>query len=484
MNRLLAFSVLLVLLISGSCQKKELETPLNSTEDKVLVESFVEESELPLFRISTTIQIENEPKVPAKLEILKQGTLISEHFIGIEYRGSTSYRLSDKKSYGFETWDENGQDINEGLLGFPEEEDWILNGHVFRSSDNRIFDPTLMRHFIGYEIYRSMGNYASRCEFVELVIDDEYMGVYVFMEKLKRDKNRIDIKKLKPDENDAENITGGYILKIDKTAGSDVVSDQPLAYFESNWDDDARYLENFSFRSAYRVDKSLLDFEPYGLPYHEKQFLETYFLYGYPKSEDISSQQKEYIEKYIYDFETALLNDDFTTDHRTYSDYINVESFIDYFILNELVGNVDAYRLSTFMHKDLGEKLNMGPVWDLNIGYGDPRLPIDDWIINYNTHVPQDPWLVPFWWNRLMADPQFVSLLKARWESFRGNQLTFTKIKELILNTSNYLIENGAVERNYTKWSGIDVNYENEIDAMIQYLENRLNWMDDKINSL
>mgnify|MGYP001311919416 FL=1 len=83
-----------------------------------------------------------------------------------------------------------------------------------------------------------------------------------------------------------------------------------------------------------------------------------------------------------------------------------------------------------------------------------------------------------------MADPQFVSLLKARWESFRGNQLTFTKIKELILNTSNYLIENGAVERNYTKWSGIDVNYENEIDAMIQYLENRLNWMDDKINSL
>ena len=474
----------LLLLISGSCQKKELDTSISASEDKVQVENFIEESELPLFRITTTIQIENEPKVPAKLEILKKGISVSEHFIGIEYRGSTSFRLSDKKSYGFETWDENGQDINESLLGFPEEEDWILNGHVFRSSDNRIFDPTLMRHFVGYEIYRSMGNYASRCKFVELVIDDEYMGVYVFMEKLKRDKNRIDIKKLKPDENDAENITGGYILKIDKTAGSDVVSDQPLEYFETNWADDARYLEDFSFRSVYGVDKSLLDFEPFDLPYHEKQFLETYFLYGYPKSEDISSQQKEYIERYIYDFETALLSDDFTTEIRTYTDYINVDSFIDYFILNEFVGNVDAYRLSTFMHKNLGDKLNMGPVWDLNIGYGDPRLPVNDWIINYNTHVPDDPWLVPFWWNRFMYDPQFVSLLKTRWESLRRNELAFNTIKELIENTSNYLIENGAVERNYTKWSGIEVNYENEIDIMIQYLENRLIWMDSKINAM
>jgi hypothetical protein len=136
------------------------------------------------------------------------------------------------------------------------------------------------------------------------------------------------------------------------------------------------------------------------------------------------------------------------------------------------------------MHKNLGDKLNMGPVWDLNIGYGDPRLPVNDWIINYNTHVPDDPWLVPFWWNRFMSDPQFVSLLKTRWESLRRNELAFNTIKELIENTSNYLIENGAVERNYTKWSGIEVNYENEIDIMIQYLENRLIWMDSKINAM
>jgi hypothetical protein len=83
-----------------------------------------------------------------------------------------------------------------------------------------------------------------------------------------------------------------------------------------------------------------------------------------------------------------------------------------------------------------------------------------------------------------MSDPQFVSLLKTRWESLRRNELALNTIKELIENTSNYLIENGAVERNYTKWSGIEVNYENEIDIMIQYLENRLIWMDSKINAM
>ena len=237
-----------------------------------------------------------------------------------------------------------------------------------------------------------MGNYASRSKFVELTIDDEYMGVYVFMEKLKRDNDRIDISRLEPTENDATSITGGYILKIDKTAGGDVAPNQPLSYYENNWDDDARYNEQISFRSIYATDQSVLDFEPFRAPYHPLQYLETYFLYEYPKASDISPEQKTYIQDYIQDFETALINDDFTTDVRTYTNYIDINSFVDYFILNELVRNIDGYRLSTYLQKDRGEKLKMGPVWDLNIGYEDSgRIPLDDWIINYNNYVPQDP---------------------------------------------------------------------------------------------
>ena len=108
-----------------------------------------------------------------------------------------------------------------------------------------------MYHHFGYQLFRKMGRYASRSKFVELEINGEYQGIYMFMEKLKRDKNRINIKKLEPTDTDAESITGGYILKIDKTAGGDLNINQPLSYFQSNWDDDARYTENISFRSKY-----------------------------------------------------------------------------------------------------------------------------------------------------------------------------------------------------------------------------------------
>ena len=443
------------------------------------------ETALPLFQITTEVQIENEPKVPAKLEIFENGALTFEHTIGIEYRGSTSYRLSDKKSYGIETWDESGGDVSVGILGLPEEEDWILMGHVFRSSNNTIFDPTLMRHYIGYELFRSMGNYASRAKFVELFINDEYLGVYVFMEKLKRANDRIDISRLDPTENDSVNITGGYILKIDKTAGGDVAPNQPLSYYENNWEDDAKYNADISFRSVYGTDGSILDFEPFRPPYHDLQYIETYFLYEYPKSTEISVEQRDYIQNYIYEFETALLADDFNSDLRTYTDYIDINSFIDYFILNELVRNIDGYRLSTYLFKDLNGKLNLGPVWDLNIGYSDDgRLPINDWIINYNNYVPQDPWLIPFWWDRFLADPVFVEALKARWTSLRGNELATGTVTGLVRTTADYLVETGAMERNYEKWSGISISYQAEIDIMINFLDERLSWMDNEINNL
>lgn len=478
-NKPLFFLLLCFLL---GCNKVDELTSSAEQTNSILAE--IAESALPLFEITTDVPIENEPKVPGHLKLYKKGELILEHPIGIEYRGSTSFRLSDKKSYGFETWNEQNEDVNVSLLDFPEEEDWILTGHVFRASESIIFDPTLIRHFVGYELFRQMGRYASRCQFVELTVNSRYDGVYVFMEKLKRDKNRINIKKLEPDENDSENITGGYILKIDKTAGGDVAPNAPLAYFETNWDDDARYNENISFRSAYDINQSVLDFDPFQEPFHEKQYLETYFLYEYPKAEDISDHQKQYIQNYIHQFETALLKEDFSTPERTYTNYIDTSSFVDYFILNELVRNMDAYRISTYIHKDLGGKLKMGPVWDLNIGYTDERIPLDEWIVNYNSYQPQDPWLVPFWWPKLLQDPHFIAQLKDRWSSLRANEFTTDKVVALVQNTAKYLQENGAIQRNYERWTGITVNYQAAINEMSDYLAYRLQWMDAAIAAM
>jgi hypothetical protein len=306
------------------------------------------------------------------------------------------------------------------------------------------------------------------------------LGVYILMEKLKRDPNRINIMKLAPTDTDTSAITGGYILKIDKTAGSDVIGYHPLEYYLNNWDDDLRYTEHNSFRSKYDIFSQLMTISPYG-PTSNK-YLETYFLYEYPDADVINTAQKTYIQNYMNDFETALLTDDFSTDKRTYTKYIDRKSFIDYFILNEVCGNIDAYRLSTYMYKNRGGKLKMGPVWDLNIGYNlQDRVPFNDWIINYNTYVKADAWMLPFWWKRLMEDPQFRSELKVRWTELRANVLSTESVLGLTNETAEYLTKNNAISRNYSKWTGIPVNYSGSVNEMNTWLRNRLEWMDSKL---
>jgi hypothetical protein len=474
----------MVLFVSG-CQKEE-DPGSSGPGDEITLAVDVGDSEIPYIHIRTNgVAIENEPKVPAEMRIFVNKQEVQFANIGIEYRGSTSFRISDKKSFGIETWDESGADIDVGFFDFPEEEDFILNGHIVNIEGDFIIDRTLMYHYFGYELFRSMGRYASRCQFVEAEINGQYQGVYVFMEKLKRDNDRIDINRLNPDENEGEDLTGGYILKIDKTNGGDLGIVQPLEYYEDNWADDATYTPEISFRSQYDINGNVLDFEPYREPYHPDQFKETYFLYEYPDADEITDQQKAYIQSYIDDFETALLTDDFNTTERTYTDYIDMGSFVDYFLLNELVRNVDGYRLSTYMSKDKNGKLEMGPVWDLNIGYytGD-RIPWDDWVINYNNYVDSDPWMMPFWWPRLLEDPIFRQAVKDRWNELRQTTLATSELHRIVNEASVYLQDNGAIDRNYTIWdpNGF-INYNDEVQSLRGFLEIRSNWMDQEISA-
>jgi hypothetical protein len=468
---------LIFLLLLVSC-KKEINDPSQKETVKFAVD--IGESKIPYIQIKTTGQILNEPKVSAEMNIYIEKVNVLKTSIGIEYRGSTSFRISDKKSYGIETRDSKGNGIDIGVAGFPEESDWILTGDVFRASDHIIFDPTLMHHYVGYELFRRMGDYASRSKFAELELNGTYLGIYIIMEKLKRGPDRINIMQLGATDTDTAAITGGYILKIDKTAGSDVIGSHPLEYYLNNWDDDLRYTEHNSFRSKYDILSQLMTITPYGST--NNKYLETYFLYEYPGADVINTAQKTYIQNYMNDFETALLTDDFSSDKRTYTRYIDRKSFIDYFILNEVCGNIDAYRLSTYMHKNRGEKLKMGPVWDLNIGYNlQDRVPFNDWIINYNTYVKSDAWMLPFWWKRLMEDPQFRSELKVRWTELRANVLNTVNVLGLTNETAEYLKTNNAISRNFTKWTGIPVDYSGSVSEMNTWLRNRLEWMDSRI---
>lgn len=473
----------LLMWIGQACQKENVEVPEN--EPQFAIETG--ESDIPYLVVETRgLGILNEPKIPAEMTIYIQKTEIQKVRIGIEFRGSTSYRLSDKKSFGIETWDADGNDVDVAFFDFPEEEDFILMGHIVNLEDKYVFDRTLIYNYFGYELFSKMGRYASRTEPVELEINGSYQGLYFFMEKLKRDKDRIDVKKLEPSDTDSSAITGGYILKIDKTSGGDLNLDQDLEYFENNWADDATYTPEISFRSDYDIYGNILDLEPFGAPYHSMQYLETYFLYEYPKADQITEVQKEYIQRYIHDFESALLRDDFSSEYRTYTDYIDLESFVDFFIINEICRNVDGYRLSTYMYKDRGEKLKMGPIWDLNIGYfsGD-RVPMDDWVIHYNQFVSQDAWMMPFWWPRLMEDPIFTSMLKSRWSELRSGVISLGELSWMVDMISGKLRSSGAAARNYYRWDQeIGVDWESSLEQLKSYLEERVQWMDGEISAL
>lgn len=420
------------------------------------------EDRLPLLEINTNgAQIVDEPKIDVQMTITEAGQVTYDGFAGIEFRGASS-QMFPKKSYGLETRDENGEDLNVELLGFPEEEDWVLHGPYS--------DKALIRNMLICDLSRDIGRYASRTRFVELKINNGYLGVYVFMEKLKRDTGRIDIDKLNDDENTGEDVTGGYILKIDKTAGSNLGE----GYNDLN-----------SFSSTYG-------------PPNAATGQKINFLYEYPKAEDITQEQKAYISNYVAQFEDALASNNFTDPSAGYTAFIDVPSFIDFFLLNELANNVDGYRLSTFMHKDKNEKLKMGPIWDFNLGFGNADYcsggATNVWAYKFNERCSQDFWQVPFWWDRLLQDPAFVVQLKERWSELRGTTLANASVQARIQDYRTTLDKAGAINTNFSTWPVFGTyiwpnlfvgnNYDEELGYLSAWVDDRMNWLDTAIDGL
>ena len=420
------------------------------------------EDSIFIFRINTLGgEIVDEPKIPSALTVSIRDSIQYAGNIGIEFRGETS-QWFEKKSYGFETWDREYNDADYNLAGLPEEEDWILYGPYS--------DKSLIRNKLIYEISNSIGMYASRTRYVELFINEKYQGLYILMEKLKRDKNRINISKLENSEINEELISGGYIIKIDK---SDM--------------EDGSYTDYNSFQSQFDV---------FGNENGDKKIN---FNYEYPKPGEIHANQKNYIKNYFYEFESSLASNNFKDPVNGFRKYIDEDSFIDFFILNELSNNVDGYRLSTYLHKERNEKLVIGPIWDFNLSFGNADYcggeRYDVWCFKFNERCLGDYWNVPFWWNRLLEDEKFVDKLKGRWNQLRLNILSDNNILTLIEEQYSFLNnETDIINRNFNKWkifgiyiwpnSFIGNNYYEEIDFLKNWIKERTKWLDESINNL
>ncbi|MBT7727026.1 MAG: hypothetical protein HN702_06515, partial [Flavobacteriales bacterium] len=331
------------------------------------------------------------------------------------------------------------------ILGMPVENDWILYAPYS--------DKSLMRNFLTFDLGRKMGNYSPRTVYCELVINGDYKGIYILMEKIKRDNDRVDIAKLDADDLAGDSLTGGYIIKVDKytgTGGTDWLSD----------------FSNIG-----------------GGP--------LYIQYHYPEGSAMLPQQLDYIEQFVDSFEYALSGPNFTDSLIGYSKYIDVNSFIDFYIVNELAKDIDAYRLSSYLYKDRddnGGKLTMGPLWDFNLAYGNADycsggIPIG-WEVNSGCGGNN-----PFWFERLLDDTTYQNKLKCRWEYLRERSFHQDSIFNFIDSISLYL--NDAQQRNFQRWNilGIYVwpnyyvgnTYQDELTFFKTWIGDRLVWIDNNL---
>lgn len=422
-------------------------------------------SNLPIVIINTGGNpIPDEPAIPATMGIIDNGAGNTNHTtdlpnnyngdINIELRGAFSQSLP-QKPYKIETLDATAAENNVSLLGMPAEHDWCLIANYN--------DKAFVRNTLAYKIFSEMGHYATRSRYCEVVVNGSYQGIYLLMESIKRDNNRVDIAKLETTENEGINLTGGYILKNDY------------------WDSGNSWMLNY-----HPIDHPELD---------------VHLVYDYPKPDTITPEQQSYIQNFTNELETALYSEAYADPTNGYAKYLDTDSFLDYFIINELARNNDGFKKSSYFYKDKDKptglsKLHAGPVWDFdwawkNINECSIFAATDGsgWAHHINDCGPDIN--SPGWYVRLLQDPNFQDKLRCRWDNLRETVLSVTVIDNYIDNTASYL--NAAQQRHFDKWGNLGINtgtpevdadpatFSGQVNKFKNWIHLRLDWLDTNI---
>ncbi len=405
-------------------------------------------SNLPIIIITTDINpstgtyysIPDEPKIHAHMKVLYVNDTTINYLsnqddsayvnydgdIGIELRGSTS-QGHNKKPYGFETRNADGTNNNVSLLGLPAENDWVLNA----MND----EPSCVRDCLSYQLYSELGHYSPRTRYCEVIVNDDYRGLYFLTEKIKIDANRVDIIEMTDTDVAGVNVTGGYIIKADKLTGGDVPAWTTPAY---------DYWEDVSYI------------------YHE------------PAPDLISPMQGVYIQLYFDSVAQAVAAHNHDVSHG-FPSLIDIPSFIDYMLMGELSSNVDIYQKSTFFHKERLGKLRAGPIWDFNLAYGYDFGSVGrsraDLLQFYNGDNTGSEF-----WHQLYEDPMYSCMLYSRWKELTNEHapLHIDHLFHLMDSLMSRCYE--ARLRDRTRWSQT-YDYNNHINTMKAWLQSRYQWL-------
>lgn len=357
----------------------------------------------------------------------------------INIRGRSS-REFDKKSYRITLIHEDGINNNQPVMGMDAHHEWVLHGPFL--------DKTLIRNYLWYNIAGEIMEYSPNVRFCEVIIDGEYQGVYLITESITKGYEG---SRLTMEVDKKGNTFSGYVLQINDFYPFEETNSVIYEY------------GNYTYVARIPIEVT------------------------YPGSINQTKEMLRSIELEFSAFEKALYSYDYDSEEYGYIQWIDVPSFVDYFILNEFVCNIDAGRLSTYIYKDISGKYKLC-VWDFNNAcdnYMETR-------VNLHNFDSQNRLL----YHMLCRDEDFTEAIISRYKELRQGVLSEEYLMNYIDQTIAYL--GPAIERNFDKWGysflpeqnllrgeGREIcSYDEAITQLKDFLIERGNWMDQNIDAV
>lgn len=379
------------------------------------------------------------------------GAAAVEGALEVRGRGNSTWSW-DKKPYRLKLT------TSTSLLGMPKGKNWVLLANYA--------DKTLLRNDVVFMFGRALGmEYTPRSQYVELKLNGTYQGVYQLVEHIRVDKDRVNIDEMKVTDTDADKVTGGYLLQVDFRHNKNYCVGNTWETFCVNNVNTSRDVD-YCIDSTHGMEPACLE-NPETL--HDVAW----------------STQRQYIEKYYADMETALFSSTFADATTGYAAYLDVDSVISYYIANELFKNVDGAAASFYIYKKRGGKIFFGPLWDFDLAAGNAGY--NDADKSYGWYIRTYPWFA-----QLFKDPAFQTKLKTRWNALKADgKLDY--ISQYAQARATWLDK--QQQKNYLLWSITDFapwilhgghggtgSYDAEVKEMIRWQKERIDWMDKQIN--
>lgn len=357
--------------------------------------------------------------------------------IVIHVRGNSS-RTFDKSNYSLQLVNEDGGNNSQKIMGMDAHHEWVLHGPFI--------DETLMRNYMWYNIGGEIMDYAPNVRFCEVILNGEYLGIYVMMESI---TSGYDGSRLSLTVNAKNNTFSGYCLRLDRGASAPI-----------------KVIDHFTY-------------------YAKRTAMIMNIVY--PGISNLTPEIADGISKDFSDFEKALYSYDYDHEKYGYANNIDVESFIDYFLINELTCNYDAGWLSTYIYKDTSGKFRMC-LWDMNSACDNYQESQMDRMGFQMQNC--------LWYFMLIKDEDFTDALIDRYWQLRETYFDLDYLNQYIDDTVAYLGD--AVNRNFEVWGYTfqpeydllrpaernPVDYEDAIAQLKEFLAVRIAWMDENIDTL